>query len=131
MWGHCEPKTKRTNEYIEQWIEEKEKGELITLPVSRVLVRTRTTSSWWATSLTCLGRLIQNWGIHGKKLVRREIEIEIELTIIEWFVSYYFSTHGWVLWMIGAILSWFYSSHSQTDTNMTQFIEIFVLLNKD
>jgi hypothetical protein len=33
--------------------------------------------------LTCLGRLIQNWGIHGKKLVRREIEIEIELTIIE------------------------------------------------
>jgi len=33
---------------------------IITLPVSRVFVSTRTTSSWWATSFTFLGRLGYN-----------------------------------------------------------------------
>lgn len=36
------------------------RSKIITLVVSSVFVRTRTTSSWWATSFTCFGRLIIN-----------------------------------------------------------------------
>lgn len=70
----------------------------LTLAVSRVLVRTRTTSSWWATSFTCFGRLQKR---RGKSKIREEVEEEIPRRRMR--NEYYFSTHGWELRTIGAI----------------------------
>lgn len=68
---------------------------VITLPVSSVFVSTRTTSSWWATSFTCFGRLGSVLDKNMSKLWQNIENIRIN--------SYYFSTHGWELCTIGAI----------------------------
>ena len=51
---------------------------VITLPVSRVFVSTRTTSSWWATSFTCFGRLGYNRKIRFAiyKIYKKKMKIE-------------------------------------------------------